>query len=183
MAKLPLVHCRLCKEPIDRNTTEKGKDWIMPSRNFYYHTDCYNSWKGGAALDNDDNEIWHDLIYDFIARDLKGSYNYFLCEKQIQNFLSKNNYTTKGIYFALKYFYELKKNSWDKSNGGIGIVPYVYDESIAYWITQERKEKGIVAAIEKQIKERAATQPVVIHKKKKTAVKKKFSLDSVGDEI
>ena len=35
--KKPLVHCRVCGEPIDREELTEGVDWIMPSKNFYYH--------------------------------------------------------------------------------------------------------------------------------------------------
>ncbi len=44
MAK-SLVHCRICKGEIDREKTTEGTDWVMPSRNYFYHCKCYNDWK------------------------------------------------------------------------------------------------------------------------------------------
>ena len=76
----------------------------MPSKNYYYHTNCYNSWKKN---DKKSDEDWKEMIYDFIARDLKKNYNYHMCEKQIESLL-KAQRTYKGIYFTLKYFYEIK---------------------------------------------------------------------------
>ena len=42
--KLGIVHCRVCNGEIDRNTTEEGKDWIMRSKGWFYHKDCYDGW-------------------------------------------------------------------------------------------------------------------------------------------
>ena len=33
------------------------------------------------------------------------------------------------MLLALKYFYEIKKRDINKSQGGIGIIPYVLDEA------------------------------------------------------
>ena len=34
---------------------------------------------------------------------------------------------------ALIYFYEIKGNSYEKANGGIGIIPYTYDAAYKYY--------------------------------------------------
>jgi hypothetical protein len=36
-----MPQCRVCKEKIDKTKD----DWIMPSKNYYYHKSCYKSWK------------------------------------------------------------------------------------------------------------------------------------------
>lgn len=55
--------------------------------------------------------------------------------KQIQTYVHdlEHTYTYSGIYKTLKYFFEVRNNPLEKANGGIGIVPYVYDEAYAYW--------------------------------------------------
>ena len=58
----------------------------------------------------EDNE-WIPMIYDFLSRDLKVSYNWWLCDSQRKKFIRENKCTNKGIYFTLKYFYEIKGNS------------------------------------------------------------------------
>ena len=161
--KLPLVHCRLCKEPIDRNEEKEGVDWIMPSRNWFYHKKCYESWKQTRPKEDDE---WIDLIYDFISRDLKVSYDFFKCETQRKKFL-KEDMTNKGIFFALKYFYEVKHGNWDKGYEGIGIVPYIYVDSCRYWAKKEKEGAGILKKIEEQMKEARARGRKVIHKKNK----------------
>ena len=70
-----MAECRVCKEKIDKS----ADDWIMPSKNYYYHRKCYNNWKK-AQLEDDEEYV--DLIYDFISRDLKVTYDWWICEAQ-----------------------------------------------------------------------------------------------------
>ena len=56
---------------------------------------------------------------------------------QIKKFMQDHpEYTYSGIKRTLQYFYEVKGNSIEKSNGGIGIVPWVYDEAKRYYYNQ-----------------------------------------------
>ena len=173
-----MPQCRVCKEKIDKTKD----DWIMPSKNYYYHKSCYKSWKK-AEFSNDEDYI--DLIYDFISRDLKVTYDYHMCEAQRKKFIKDNNMTNKGILFALKYFYEVKHGDWSKGHGGIGILPFIYGDSCAYWAALERKTKGIVADIERQMREAAERRKAVV--KKQEIKPRKFQvnfneLDGLEDE-
>ena len=168
-----MPHCRVCKVEIDK---EKD-DWIMPSKNWYYHRKCYNDWKQSTPATD---EEYRAFIYDFIARDLKVSYDYHMCKAQIDKFV-KEGKTVKGIFFTLKYFYEIKHGDWNKGHGGIGIVPFVYNEACTYWVAQERKTKGIVADIERQMRAAAERKQTVVHKTNKP---RKFEVDfSILDEL
>lgn len=173
-----MVTCRVCKEKFDISSLQEGTDWIQPSPRFYYHKKCYETWKNGkVSVDKD----WIPLIYDFLARDLKVSYNYHLCETQRKKFIEQHNFTNKGIYFALKYFYELKKGDFTKAHEGIGIVPFVYKESAQYWIGIEKKQQGTLLDIEQQIRERLNCQKISVKAspKKKKVVVQKFSFDDI----
>lgn len=179
--KLAIVHCRVCGGDIDRNIDPDGKEWIMASRNYFYHRKCYEDWKHATPATD---EEYIDYIYDFIGRDLKASYDYFLCEAQRKKFL-KENMTNKGVFFALKYFYDIKNNDWDKGHGGIGIVPFVYTDSCNYWVNREKRSAGTVAEIERQMREAAERTKIKIKKQnsKKKKYKTDFSvLDSLEDE-
>ena len=149
-----------------------------PSRPFREDT-CYKDWK--ASSDHTDND-WILLIYDFIARDLKVPYDYYMCESQRKNFIQKNRFTNKGIYFTLKYFYEIKKGDWGKSHQGIGIVPYIYKEATEYWIQKELSKRGTIAAIEEQIRQRANQEKITLTMYKKQSIRKKIiSLDKIKE--
>lgn len=174
---MSLVTCRICKEKFDKDKTQKDEYWVMPSKNWYYHKKCYEDWRNTSIQSETD---WVGLIYDFFSHDLKVSYDYHMCEAQRKKFVTQNKFTNKGIYFALKYFYEIKKGDWDKSHGGMGIVPFIYKESAQYWVAQENKHNGFLAAIEQQILERKNREVInLTQTKKKTKKKAKFSLDEV----
>lgn len=172
MAKFQLVECRQCHvRDIDRNKDPDGETWIMPSKNWYYHRKCYENWKRSTP---ETDEEYRKFIYDFIARDLKVSYNYHMCNAQINKFVKENGFTVKGIFFTLKYFYQIKGGDWNKGNGGIGIVPFVYKEACTYWYEQEKRTAGITEQIVLQMREAAKTQKKVVVQKK---AKQKFVVD------
>ena len=169
-----MAQCRLCKIEIDK---EKD-DWVMPSRNYYYHKKCYENWKK-AQLEDDEEYV--DLIYDFISRDLKVTYDWWICEAQRKKFIKNDKMTNKGILFALKYFYEVKHGDWEKGHGGIGIIPFVYNDSCAYWAARERRSAGTIAEIERQMREAAARKKVRIQRHE---TKPKYTIDfSVLDDL
>ena len=162
--------CRICHYPIDVKKETENIDWIMPSKNWYYHRICYDTWRAAPST----NEEWILMIFDFLARDMKVKYNYHLCKAQIDKFWKENKINPKGIYFTLKYFYEVKNNSWDKSHGGLGIVPWVFDEAKTYWIEQERKKRGFIKNIETQAKEKT-----IIKITRKQEKKEKYDLNNI----
>lgn len=168
MSKPP--SCRLCGVVIDKKKEQEGVDWFMPSKNYYYHVLCYNTWKASPSSTQD----WHDLIYDFLAHDLKVKYNYHLCEAQIKKYWTENKINEKGIYFTLVYFYIIKGNSWN-GHGGLGIVPWVFDDAKNYWIIQERKRRGIMKEIEEEARVRS-----IIKLTRKERKREKYNLDDIG---
>ena len=155
MAKA-MVQCRICKEKFNRLDPKllEGVDFVKPSNRIYYHKKCYDEYQQ-SRLDvhaNMADEAWFDAVWDFLRKDLKYSFNYVKVRKQWESFI-KNKMTPKGIYFALKYHYEIKKGDVTKSENGIGIIPHIYEDSHTYWQERNRREVGIVAAIEAQIKQ------------------------------
>lgn len=156
MAKTILVKCRICKEQFNRldpNLIE-GVDFVKPSERMYYHKRCYDEYQN-SKLDvhaNMTDELWFKAAWDFLRRDLKYDFNFVKVRRQWESFL-KNKMTAKGMYFALKYHYEIRKGDVSKSENGIGIIPHIYEDSCEYWVERERREVGIIAGIEQQIKE------------------------------
>lgn len=167
-----MPECRICHMPIDKEK-KQNVDWIMPSKGWYYHKECYDTWKAAPSTDED----WILMIYDFLARDLKVKYDYFLCQAQIEKFWKTKKINPKGVYFTLKYFYEIKGNDWNKGHGGIGIVPYVFSDAKAYWIEQERKKRGFMKQLEEQTRERTIVKLI-----RKNTPREKYNLDEIGGE-
>lgn len=185
MAKA-MVQCRICKERFNRldpNIIE-GIDYVKPSDKMYYHKRCYDEYQN-SRLDvhaNMTDELWFTAAWDFLRKDLKYSFNFVKVRKQWESFI-KNKMTAKGIYFALKYFYEIKKGDVSKSENGIGIIPHIYEDSCFYWRDRENRDAGICAAIEQQILQ-AANQNVIkvnLKQKKKAAQSAADRLAAIAD--
>ena len=51
----------------------------------------------------------------------------------MESYKKEKEYSYSGMRKTLKYFFEVRGNSIEKANGGIGIIPYVYDEAYIYW--------------------------------------------------
>ena len=100
-----------------------------------------------------------------------------------EKMLKENNFTNKGIYFALRYFYEIKHGDKEKSHGGIGIVPYIYGESAQYWIDREKKNKGTIENIIKQMKIFDSPEITVKVNKPKLKNKRKYLLHDITNKL
>ena len=83
--------------------------------------------------------------------------------KQIKQYREEYNYTYSGIHKALKYFYEVKGNSTEKANGGIGIVPYVYQNAynyyLAIWQAQQKNQDKVLQDYTPKVKEIIIPRP------------------------
>lgn len=167
-----IVQCRICKEKFDTSQLIKDEDWVMPSKNWYYHKNCYDDWakKKNDVHSQADDELWFDALWSYLEKDIKIGPDYLKIRNQWDNFIKKGK-TPKGIYFCIKYFYEVKKGDKNKSENGIGIIPYIYDEGAAYWINKERIDKGICARIEEQIKQSQNREKKIIKKTKEKKIK------------
>ena len=101
---------------------------------------------------------------------------------QIQKFKA-NGMPYRGQLLALKYFYEVEKNTTEKSNGSIGIIPFIWQRSKAYYESQAKKADDITAAIQRQLEkdriEIKITPGDYFSPKKK---KKTIDLNSIQEE-
>lgn len=163
--KLAAVHCRACSGVIDRNVQYEDIDWVMTAKNWYFHKTCYEIWQ----KDKEDlhaagsEDLWKDAVCQYLKKDLKIEVDWVKFSSQWTLFL-KRKLTPKGIYFCLKYFYDIKAGDPGKALGGIGIVPNVYEEACQYWRKREYTDRGIVEGIEKQIIERQSQKTIIVNK-------------------
>lgn len=91
----------------------------------------------------------------------------------------------KSQLLTLKWFYEIKGNKVKEQYKTIGIIPYVFDEAKAYYLSQEKRQEEIEKAIERQLqKDRVEIRynPSDYINKKKTK-HRQIDLDSIaGDD-
>ena len=97
----------------------------------YYHKKCYQEY-------NDRKELFDYIcaLFDFKTPGPK-------IYSQVKNFRAKG-ISYKEMLIALKYHYEIKNGDKTKSNGGIGIVPYVVEEAKSYLSAKQYYDRQLV---------------------------------------
>lgn len=139
-----IVKCLYCGETFDASTTP----FVKPRSNRYAHIACAEKAEQQKTQEEKDKEILEKYIKELFGI----SSIPVKIRKQIQIYRDENNYTYSGMYKTLKYFFEIKGNSIEKANGGIGIIPYIYEESFLYWrALWEAKQRNENIQIEKYI--------------------------------
>lgn len=175
----PIIQCRYCKVPIDRDHQD---DWVERSRGWTYHKDCYEKIlaakqrvkEKGVSSGEEDEDTWLDSIYDLLKCDLKCQFDWRKIMSQWEHFLRRGTMTPKGIYFAVKYYYDIRHGDPKKSEGGIGIVPYIYEEAAQYWYDRNLQETGILESIERQVRARVNSENRMV-RQKRAETKKRIS--------
>lgn len=173
-----IVQCRLCRVNFD---AEK-EPFTLIGKKSYYHQECYTNWvkRRNDAKINEDEDFWKESVIDYLYRDVKMLMDFSKINSQWKNFTKPDRkMTPKGIYFALRYYYEVQNGDKEKALGGIGIVANIYSDAARYWTELENRKAGTIEAIIAQIKARENREviPIVRHETKKN--KSKFSLDDV----
>ena len=74
-----------------------------------------------------------EAFYNYTKILFKEDYNYILTKKLAEKYVKENNYSYSGMLKTLKWYYEKEGHSIEKSNGTIGIIPYAYNQAMAYY--------------------------------------------------
>lgn len=120
-----MVKCFYCGQVFDASKVP----FVKPNSMRYAHKTCAQTAEQNKSEEERDKERLEAYIKELFGI----SSIPIKIRKQIETYITVNNYTYNGIYHALKYHYEIKNGSLEKANGGIGIVPYVYDDAFLYW--------------------------------------------------
>ena len=127
---MPAQHYVICKHCGVRFNRDK-EEAVKISANRYVHKTCYDEYIKGKDKDEQDYLELEEYIKKlFNIKTLSAK-----IKKQIADYRKEYNYTYSGILKTLTWWFEVKGNSIDKSNGGIGIVPYVYQDAYNYYYT------------------------------------------------
>lgn len=125
------VKCSYCNS--DTNKIEKTEAIRIDNKNF--HPNCAQKYLDRKELNTTICEI-----FGFKA---PGPRNNAYIKK-----FEGEGMTFRGMTKALEYFYKVQKNSIEKANNGIGIIPWVYEEAQKYYEKREKMEKDMKEAIE-----------------------------------
>ena len=164
-----IVKCFVCGKSFDLNS-EQG---VRHGTRRYSHATCEpenTNFVPMEQISKEEKELRE--LKDYINNKYKDKANWQLINKQIKSFVAEYHYTYSGILKTLIYFYDVKGNSVENSNGGIGIVQFQYQECYQYYyqlyLAQEKNKNN---KIDYQFKE------IVIQKPKQRFFNKLFNLD------
>lgn len=118
------VICLYCKKQFDADI----EPFIKPNKTRYAHVDCHEKASSEKSQEDKDREALEEYIKHLFNTDIID----VKIRRQIKQYLTEYNYTYSGILFTLKYAFEIKHNDIEKANGGIGIVPWLYQEAFRY---------------------------------------------------
>lgn len=140
MAKKSAVKCPYCGKSFFRETEE----YVQINSRRYAHKACYD--RHNAELTQEERD--KDILCKFIKKLFGIESIPAKITKQMQDYHDNKQYTYSGMYKSLVWFYEIKKNPIEKANGGIGIIPYVYEDARNYYTAmwqaqQQNKAKPI----------------------------------------
>lgn len=76
---------------------------------------------------NNNKQDW-DLLFEYICEKYKIDKPNGMMFKQLKDYRTEYQYTNIGMYYTLKYYYDVLEN--DVLDGsGLGIIPYFYDKA------------------------------------------------------
>ena len=150
-----IVTCVYCKQRFDRDKFP----YVQVSARRYAHQECSLTEEQKISKEEQDKID----LENYILKLFKVDYVDARVRKQIKQYREEFNYTYSGIRKALTYFYEVKGHSIEKANGGIGIVPYVYQHAynyyLALWQAQQKNQDKVLNDYVPRVKEIVIPRP------------------------
>lgn len=124
MAKQSAVKCPYC----DCYFYREEEEFVKIGRR-YAHKTCVDV--------QGQDDILKERIREKAKSVLGTAYVKTRVDKQINEFVEDGK-TLEGILYTLEYWYDIKKMSAEKAYGGIGIVPFIYQEAQEYKSRQDQ---------------------------------------------
>ena len=131
----------------------------------YYHESCYN-----VLLDR-------KKLIDYVCE----LFNYKKPSVKVyQQMSSYYEYGTSyaDMLLALKYFYEIKKGDINKSQGGIGIIPYVLEEAKEFATLEKIEQDKLIQKFEENALEKKETKYIHVAEQR-TKQKKNIDINAL----
>lgn len=121
------VKCSVCGIEFDRDRIQA----VRVSARRYAHYECKPECELVPLAEKVDPD--QEKLINYVKTLLGQQYNAARVRKQIKDYIEKDKFTYSGILGSLVYWYEVKGNSIEKANGGIGIVGFIYNDARLYF--------------------------------------------------
>lgn len=126
MAKI-MVKCLYCRQMFDRN--DSTIPFVKPKANRYAHQKCFEERDKLVSKEQQEK----DKFYQYCKELFGSKFDFVKINKMAEGYIKKYGYSYSGMLKTLVYFYEVKKESVEKANGNIGIIPYTYQQAYDYY--------------------------------------------------
>lgn len=127
------VKCFFCGEYFDR----EKEPCVKVKERRYAHQACFNNQDAQLIQEEKDK----DMFYKYVKHIYGANYNYMMINKQAESFIKEYGYTWSGMAGTLHWFYDINHGSVEDGHGGVGIIPYVYDQAKEYYLTISKAEE------------------------------------------
>lgn len=124
MAKV-MVKCKYCGERFDRNSEPCEK---VDTRR-YAHKKCIESVVKEVSKEEND----FTSLENYIKKLFKIDNIPIKIRKQIREYREDYDYSYSGMQKTLYWWFELADHSIEDALGGIGIIPYVYEDALTFY--------------------------------------------------
>lgn len=158
--------CPKCNIRFDRDKEQA----VKVSARRYGHATCYPDNKDFVPMAKSETDPDLVKLKEYINNKYGKNANWALINRQIKQFQKDNQYSLSGILKSLVYFYDVQSHTIDESNGGIGIVPYVYQQAYNYYyslfVAQSLNENKDVKGIIEKVREVTIPLPEIKERKR-----------------
>lgn len=127
-----LVICKYCEQKFDRDK----EPYVEVSPRRYAHKVCYEKAVGHLTPEQKQQKGEEQdlkMLENYIMLLFNESFINAKIRKQIMEYRKNYGYTYSGMLKTLQWWFEIKRNSIENANDGIGIVPYVYKQACEYY--------------------------------------------------
>lgn len=135
MAERQVVKCKSCSTPVRKTEGVRYK-------NVWYHPRCYDL--------QIDKELFTSYVCKVFGLKSPGPVVY----TQRKRFIEGYGYTDLGMYNALRFQFEIKKQKPENAKERIGFIPYVYDDAQAYYARKKHTQSVVASDIKREITNR-----------------------------
>jgi len=185
------VKCPYCGKKFERLDNEEHIVWergdnVKLDKRRYFHKECvelahqtpktaWPEYLHRIELAGSELDVWAAMCYDFLTKDMKMEAEYNKIRNQIEAF-TKKHMKYEGIFRTVCYCYAVKHLDKKKAEGGIGIVPYLYEEAAQWFVDRTQKQEKFVMELNKQIEERKAAVTIFRQKRDPARGRQKINL-------
>lgn len=132
------VKCIFCEKMFDRE-----KEECVKIGRRYAHLNCAEAQDPSLIQEKKDRETFYEVVKSIYGED----YNFLKIDKQATDYIKQYGYTWSGMTGCLHWFYNIKHGSLEDGHGGIGIIPFIYDECRKYYqelYKAQEKNKNVI---------------------------------------